>query len=226
MKFIRALFVWLVGLAMTSAMIVVAYLWLDRPIALWAHDNLRNSHYRIFSEVVNIPDPLVILATFGFALLGLRLMIAKRLSKYQAPAFVCCSSILLSEAIKDQLKYVFGRTWPETWSWGNESFIRDGVYGFHFMHGGAAYQSFPSGHMGATCAAISVLWFWFPRWRWLYVIAGLAVEAGLVIGNYHFLSDVIAGAFVGLSTGLGVITIWKIARPLMIGRVRDSESRE
>jgi membrane-associated phospholipid phosphatase len=70
------------------------------------------------------------------------------------------------------------------------------------MHGGAAYQSFPSGHMAATCAVVSVLWIWYPRLRWLVTIAGIAVGVGLIGANYHFLSDVIAGAFIGISIGL------------------------
>ena len=110
--------------------------------------------------------------------------------------------------IKDQLKFIFGRTWPETWVQDNPSFIRDGVYGFHFMHGGGGYQSFPSGHMAATCAVISVLWVWYPRSRWLGAFAAIAVGAGLVGANYHFLSDVIAGAFVGISTGWLANAIW------------------
>jgi membrane-associated phospholipid phosphatase len=78
------------------------------------------------------------------------------------------------------------------------------------MHGGAAYQSFPSGHMAATCAVVSVLWIWYPRLRWLVTIAGIAVGVGLIGANYHFLSDVIAGAFIGISIGWMAVAIWNV----------------
>jgi len=31
----------------------------------------------------------------------------------------------------------------------------------------------------------------------------------LILGNYHFLSDVIAGAFVGSSTAMLMVAIWE-----------------
>jgi hypothetical protein len=39
----------------------------------------------------------------------------------------------------------------------NPSFIRDGDYRFHWFAGGGVYDSFPSGHMTATCAFLSVI---------------------------------------------------------------------
>ena len=83
---------------------------------------------------------------------------------------MCSISIIVTETIKNGLKLIFGRTWPETWIENNPSFIHDGVYGFNFLHGGTAYQSFPSGHMAAACAAVSVLWIWYPRLKWLWAV--------------------------------------------------------
>jgi membrane-associated phospholipid phosphatase len=91
----------------------------------------------------------------------------------------------------------------------NPSFIRDGAYGFNFFHGGPGYASFPSGHTAATCAVISVLWIMVPKWRPLYALVVLAVAAGLIGANYHFLSDVIAGGFVGSSTGWMTAALWQ-----------------
>ena len=63
--------------------------------------------------------------------------------------------------------------------------------------------------MAVTCAVVSVLWIYFPRLRALSAFAGLAVAIGLIGANYHFLSDVIAGAFVGISTGWMMTSLWK-----------------
>ncbi len=81
---------------------------------------------------------------------------------------------------------MFGRTWPETWIDNNPSFIRDGAYGFHWFHGGGGYKSFPSGHMAATCAVLAVLWICYPRFKPLYLLAGLAVAAGLDRRQFPF----------------------------------------
>lgn len=210
----RAMSLWLAALVATAVAVVIAFVWLDRPIALLIHGQLGRPHHGIWEQLTHIPDPLIALAVVAFVVLGLRVLLGRSLSNYQAAAFVCSLSVIVSETTKDQLKFIFGRTWPETWTQNNPSFIRDGVYGFNFMHGGGAYQSFPSGHMAASCAVLSVLWIWYPRLRALWALAGLAVAAGLVGGNYHFLSDVIAGAFVGISTGWMAMAIWKVrARP-------------
>jgi membrane-associated phospholipid phosphatase len=66
-----------------------------------------------------------------------------------------------------------------------------------------------SGHTAVTCAVASVLWIYFPKARRLYVLGALAVAIGLIGANYHFLSDVIAGSFVGVSSGWMVTSLWK-----------------
>jgi hypothetical protein len=63
--------------------------------------------------------------------------------------------------------------------------------------------------MAITCAVISVLWNYYPAGRPFYVVAALAAATGLVGANYHFLSDAIAGGFVGISSGWMVTTLWK-----------------
>jgi membrane-associated phospholipid phosphatase len=132
----------------------------------------------------------------------------RKFSKSQTVALVCSISIVIAEVTKIQLKFVFWRTWPESWLGDNASFIRKGVYGFNPFHGGTEYSSFPSGHMAATCAAISVLWIYYPKLRGICLLVGLAVGMGLVGGNYHFLSDVIAGAFVAVTAGNIATALW------------------
>jgi membrane-associated phospholipid phosphatase len=194
----------------TVAAVAISYQWVDRPIALLVHDHLRRPHHGVLDQLTHIPDPLIPLAVVTLVVLGLWALAGRPLSKYQATAFVCSLSVVLTETVKDQLKFIFGRTWPETWTQGNPSFIRDDVYGFHFMHGGGGYDSFPSGHMAAASAALCVLWLWYPRLWVPCLLAGFAVGAGLVGANYHFLSDVIAGGFLGISTGCMADAIWQV----------------
>jgi len=206
----RLMYSWLVALAVTAIAVTIAYYWLDRPIALIIHNQFNSTDHPIFVVLNQIPDPrtlIVIAVSLG---LGFRALSGRSISNFYAAVFLCSWSLFLSEAIKNQLKVVFGRTWPETWVDNNPSFIRDGVFGFNFMRDGDAFRSFPSGHMAAICAVMSVLWFWYPRWRVLFAIMALFVGVGLVGANYHFLSDVIAGAFVGISTGMMAVAIWHL----------------
>lgn len=77
----------------------------------------------------------------------------------------------------------------------------------HFFQG-SSDSSFPSGHMALAGAFAGVLMLHYPRMVWL-LAAGLA-GAGLLLiaGTWHFLSDVLAGAFFGVSTGLFAAEIW------------------
>ena len=126
------------------------------------------------------------------------------------------ASIIVSAALKNELKFVFGRTWPETWTNNNPSLIRDGVYSFNFFRSGRAYESFPSGHTAAVCSAMSVLWLCYRRWRALCALAVLLVVIGLIGSDFHFLSDVVAGGFVGASTGWLAVLMWQAGGPRYI----------
>jgi membrane-associated phospholipid phosphatase len=185
-------------------------MWLDRPIALLMRVQL--PYHDAFARLTHIPDPFIPLGVVTFVSLGLWTMSGSPLSKIQASALVCSISLVMAEVTKSHLKFIFGRTWPNTWIQDNPSFIRDGAYGFNLFHGGAGYASFPSGHMAVICAVISVLWILHPKLRVLYAILVLAVAIGLIGANYHFLGDIIAGAFVGVSIGWMTTALWQAKR--------------
>ena len=54
---------------------------------------------------------------------------------------------------------------------------------------------------------MSVLWICYPRFRVLYALCMAAVAVALVAANFHFLGDVIAGGFLGVSTGWLTVAI-------------------
>lgn len=203
----RALLLWLVALAATAALVAVSYRWLDRPIAFFINGHLGHGHFGLLDLLARVPDPLIPAAIVLLIFEALRILRRLPLTAHHRIASACGLSILVAETIKDQLKFVFGRSWPATGGHHRPSLIGDGTYGFHWLHGGNIYQSFPSGHMGAACALLSVLWLCYPAGRPLWAAAALAVAAALIGGNYHFLGDVIAGAFVGSSVGLATTRI-------------------
>jgi membrane-associated phospholipid phosphatase len=61
---------------------------------------------------------------------------------------------------------------------------------------------------------MSVLWIYYPQWRALYALVVAAVVAGLIGANYHFLSDIIAGGFVGCSSGWMATALWRTRQSL------------
>jgi membrane-associated phospholipid phosphatase len=208
---------WTVSLVTTAIAVTVSYLWLDIPVATFAHTL---THTRLYAELTLLPEPLVPISLLVLFVLSLWALAGQPLYRPLRVALLCSVSLIVAETAKTELKYIFGRTWPETWVNRNLSLIHDGVYGFNFFHGGPGYASFPSGHTTAVCAVASVLWICYPKFRVLYAAAIAAFAIGLIGANFHFLSDIIAGGFVGTTTGWFALLLSSedMTKPSAVGR--------
>jgi membrane-associated phospholipid phosphatase len=199
---------WGIAFGLMVAAVVACYLFVDKPLALFIH--ARIVQFRPFFILVTfIPEPFVVVAALIVVVVGLRRTMGRPLSRPYAVALLWSLGLFVTVALKNFFKFAFGRTWPETWVNDNPSFIRDGVYGFNPFHGGKGFAAFPSGHMAAICFAMTVLWICYPRLRAAYAVVIAVVATGLMGANYHFLSDVIAGGFLGVSIGCLAIALWE-----------------
>jgi membrane-associated phospholipid phosphatase len=199
--------IWAACFVATGALVVIAYEWLDQPVAFFVHGEFHGM--AAFPWLTRISEWLTFLSVLAFLIIGLRILMGRPYSKFEAVVLLSAVSVAVSVAIKDQLKLAFGRTWPETWINHNPSLINSGAYGFNPFHGGQGYASFPSGHTTVVCAAMSVFWICYPRLRPLYAVVIAAVVVGLLGADFHFLSDIIAGGFLGASTGWMTVLFWK-----------------
>ena len=206
----RTFKIWLVGSVVTAAFVLVSVQWIDRPIALWIFDVFGGR--RIPTQTADRIFSIPLVATTVFVICGIIAIKGRRFSKLEATIAMCAISTLATTVIKDQLKFAFGRTWPDTWGPGIVSFVRDNVYGFHFFQSGKSFESFPSGHAAVAAAVLSVIWILFPNLRVFCTIGLIAADIGLVALNLHFLSDVVAGSFVGISTALFTVALWSASK--------------
>ena len=131
---------WLLALALTALAVVASYFWLDRPLALMAHALAPAHKHALFEPLTHLPDPLMPAAAIAFVALGLAVLAGRPLARFPRVLVLCSFSLVMGHTVKDELKPLFGRTWPETWVENNPSFIHDQVYGFHWLHGGAGYE--------------------------------------------------------------------------------------
>ena len=60
------------------------------------------------------------------------------------------------------------------------------------------YDSFPSGHTNSAFVMAVVLSSLYPTWRWLWYGAAVLVAFTRVYLDVHFVSDVVAGAILGI----------------------------
>lgn len=189
----------LMALLLCMALVMVCYFFVDRPVAFFVHDH--RSRYDFVLKDMTYPPP--ILEAWAPVVLT-ALMVRRAWGPFRCwewALLAACVALILAEEFRESLSFVAGRYWPATWIDNNPSLIADGAYGFHPFHSGSAYGSFPSGHTARTLAVAAVVWIAYPRWRWACVLVALAVPAGLIGMDYHFVSDVIAGGFVGAIVG-------------------------
>jgi len=189
------------------AAVALTYFFADRQLAGELRPHFAGVEF--FPWLTHIVDPLGPLASIGVAVVAVRALLRGSLTPVESALLRICCAILIAWALKEELKWVFGRTWPETWIKGNPnpSYFGNGTYGFFPFHGGQGYASFPSGHTTAITAFAGALWFLWPKLRWLGVALALAVVIGLLGADYHWLSDIMAGGILGGTTGTAAARI-------------------
>jgi membrane-associated phospholipid phosphatase len=188
----------LAALALCATLLSIFFA--DRPISAYAFAHTHDMR-AAFALPTRLVDVIEVFASLGLVWSFVR---AFRNTPFGGSGEIVLRASLatfLAIGLKDLLKLAFGRTWPETWTCGNPSFIRDGAFAFAPFHGGVGWASFPSGHMLVACAACGCLWALAPRLKPLLALVPLLVAVGLIGADYHFLSDILAGSLLGWTTG-------------------------
>ncbi len=89
-----------------------------------------------------------------------------------------------------------------------EMLFAQGAYGFEFWQIKSTALSFPSGHATTAFAlAMVLIIFWRRYWPFFIFLATL-IAASRVIITAHFLSDVVAGAYLGLFSVIFIKKFW------------------
>jgi membrane-associated phospholipid phosphatase len=193
----------------TMVAIVVAVLAIDRPVARFSHDVLRvaGKEQWYFVALTDIPDVLPALAGIVFAIALVQVLRGVELGHRMRTLLQVAIVLVVAIMLKEQLKMLTGRTWPETWTNNNPSYTKDGVFGFFWLKPllektGRAYLAFPSGHMTIIAAACTSLALVVPRLRWVAPIPVALVAIGMIGANYHWVSDLIGGTALGAAVAL------------------------
>lgn len=191
---------WGVASATCVALVAIGYLFLDQPLSRFAH-NVIGRHDWV-RAIQTYPLYLAQLSAVLIVSLGLARLFRGKLGRLSLTAFASGLSLVCASAIGNQLKYAFGRTWPDTYIHNNPSFIQDGIYGFFWFHGGEGWASFPSGHTLSAMSFLMVPAIAYPKTRVACGVLVLMEALALWAQNYHFFSDIVAGAFLGGAVAL------------------------
>ncbi len=190
---------YLAGAVFCAMLLSIAFF--DRPVANFMFQHAHESRAP-FIALSHIVDGLEFLAALGILWSGWNFARHRSFGRHGQIVLRTALALFTAMGVKDVLKLAFGRTWTETWICGNPSLIRDGVMIFSPFHGGGGWASFPSGHETLSCAVASCLWVLLPRFRPLYLLVVFLVALSLLLSDFHFVSDILAGCLVGWMVGL------------------------
>jgi membrane-associated phospholipid phosphatase len=100
-------------------------------------------------------------------------------------------TVPLTFFLESTLKYVVGRI--NTRFWLHHPSIKE----FHWLQGVGHYSGFPSGHMAVFTVLVFALCRFYPRYRPAFFGFLSVLALALIATDYHFLSDIIGGAYLG-----------------------------
>jgi membrane-associated phospholipid phosphatase len=206
-RFTLAIQIWLLSLAVWGVAVVLSFYYLDIAIALYCSrlsQHLSPLQEGLGSAVILSGEAVTVMA------LVLARMVRGSLPPYAEALAMACLTSICAYAINDGvLKLIFGVP--------NLADVMSGSrHAFHFWRG-SPHSNFPSGHMVLAGAFAGVFIRLYKTSILPLAILVLLAAALLVAGGWHFLSDVIAGAFLGLSAGLLAGELWQSHRMRLRG---------
>lgn len=190
--------IWLLSLLICTLAVALAFVYLDVPIAHRIH-GLLGSAESLGKELASTVL-LGVEAAVALALVCIRIT-RGHLSRFGEATALACLTSICAYAINDSiLKLFFGVPSPAAVLHGTR-------HAFHLLTGSSS-SSFPSGHM-VLAGAFAGVFMRLYRTSILPLSALLLIAAVLLIaGDWHFVSDVIAGTFLGVSAGLLAGEVW------------------
>jgi len=190
--------IWLLSLPVCALAVAIAFSYLDVAIARRVYDIF--GQFRDLTAGLGSAAFLTLEATVVLTLVLIRIVHGHLSPFREAMALACLTSMCAYAINTSVLKVLFGVLGPV-------DVLQGARHTFNFLHGNQD-SSFPSGHM-VLAGAFAGVFVRLYRASVLPLSALLLVAAALLIlGDWHFLSDVVAGAFVGVSAGLLAGELW------------------
>lgn len=169
-------------------MTVVSYYFWDIPMAVYCRD--LNPDIKQIAEIITpwgVTTWYIVASTFLY--LFFRLIFKNKF--FEIKSLFVFLSLSATGIFITIVKWLAGRHRPI-------DFFHHGYFGFDGFGLGYELTSFPSGHAQTAFTLATALTILFPRWGIPLFMAAVAVSASRVILTSHYLSDVIAGAGIGI----------------------------
>ena len=189
----------------TIILVVLSILFIDQSIALYAHNSnsIQSIIHMLLSTISSTENPNNEIADFLTPLTLVIILISwtgywlrSRHGHFDHHTYffkMVGTAVPIAFLAKTITKFVFGRINTRVW-------VSDPAPGdnFHWFDGGGNYNGFPSGHMTVLVPLFIALWQFYPALRPLWGAAAGSLAIAMVLTDYHFVSDIIAGTYLGI----------------------------
>lgn len=185
---------WIGSALLAGALTLVCIAWVDLPVALFVKNHLyANAQWSRWTS--DLPDLLLVVVLLTTCCACTTYLVRSKKGIFDP--LTGCTRLLtwaapVSFIVKHFLKFVFGRYNTRRWVYHPD------LYGFYWFERRAGCDGFPSGHMVVVVTLLAALWRFYPRSRPLCLVTGTVLALVLVATNYHFVSDVVIGAYLGI----------------------------
>lgn len=198
MRFPLGVAIWLLTLVVVAVLVLVSFSYVDLPVAEFARE--------FFGGLTKLGDGLgsaVLLTLEAVALLTLALLRIARghMSPFgKVLALALISSVCAYAINSSVLKVLYGV--PAPWQ-----SLQGAPHAFNLLKG-TSESSFPSGHMMLAGGFAGVFLRVYRASVLPLTLLLLFGASLLVVGGWHYVSDVVAGTFLGVLAGLLAGEVW------------------
>jgi hypothetical protein len=175
-------------------LIAFSYFFLDASVALFVYHFIRGSDL-VTRATSDIPDLLlhIVIIVTALSWTWYFLLVRRGIQNRHTRFLRTCGTVLpITFVAKVIFQYAFGRSDVHTW------IVYHRLPSFHWFRMDEGYGCFPSGHMTVFTALLVTLSHYYPRYCLIFLVSLLLLGLLLIATDYHFLSDVMAGGFLGV----------------------------
>lgn len=182
---------WATAVILTILSALISFFYADIHIAAWMHMHQGAFSDYLFGNLTRLGQSEWYLVP-GLLLF---LIFRTRTLRISLTGLFVFLSVAISGIAANIMKYLLPRARPG-------AYLNDGIYGFGnfaLLHEwNDSWTSFPSGHSATVFSAAAIFALLYPRFRLLFFAAAALIAFSRIAVSKHFLSDVIAGSFLGI----------------------------
>jgi membrane-associated phospholipid phosphatase len=191
---------WLILLVLACALLLGLALFVDLPLAIYLQRNITSTTDDVFEKIGQIGEggkyAWVAIVVYAGALLaerrGWRPEFKPAYDRLVRASLLLMAALIVGGVITLVLKLAVARPRPL-------QYFEHGFYALGHAFAGKPYDSFPSSHSLTAFVLAATIAVVVPAWRWpAFVVAGV-VGMSRLINMDHYLSDVLAAAFISIA---------------------------